>query len=621
MEHKLKKSQEQLKLILSSLKDLVFVISQDYKILFVNKSAVEKFEKELTGKLCYSIIKGIKLPCDFCPMKTFAESNVSQVRFEQCINFPSTNETNIFDIISSPIENYDGKPAIIEILRDITEQAKEKDEFRKLNAYNRNLIEASLDPLVTIDPDGKIMDVNRATETITGRSREELIGTDFLSYFTKPKKASEGYKKVFETGSVQDYELNLQHVDGHVTQVLYNASVFKDEDGNVSGVFATARDITEKKKTEQKLKKSEKWLSITLRSIGYAVIATDNKGNINFMNPVTESLTGWKQDEALGKELKVIFNIINEKTGARVQNPVSRVLREGIIIGLANDTILIRKDGKKILIADSGAPIRDDEGNIMGVILVFRDITERKKAEEEKIRLTEELAIKEKLAFLGEISVAVGHELRNPLTAIKNNIYYLSMILENPTEDLSETLKYINEDIARMNKIILDLLDYSRIKTLERRSVNVNKLIEDLLLRSNIPENITVDKNFQENISKIFVDGLRFEQILINIINNAFEAMESGGKLTIVTSQVNYEIEIQIKDTGCGIESNNLEKIFEPFYTTKVKGIGLGLGITKRLIEAHDGTISVQSQIGKGTTFKLKFPLIKKNINTEGIDI
>ena len=232
----------------------------------------------------------------------------------------------------------------------------------------------------------------------------------------------------------------------------------------------------------------------------------------------------------------------------------------------------------------------------------------------EELEITKKLlAEKEKLAFLGEIAGAVGHELRNPLAAIKNNIYYLSMILENPSEEFHETVNILNEDIYRSTRIIKDLLDYSKIASLDLRNLDINILFSELISKIEIPENIEIEKNFQENISETLIDRIRFEQILINLISNAFDAMENGGILTIETSQRNNEIEIQIKDTGIGIEPNNLEKIFHPLFTTKAKGFGLGLAVVKRYIEAHNGTMSIQSQLGEGTSFQLKFPIIKND--------
>ncbi len=238
----------------------------------------------------------------------------------------------------------------------------------------------------------------------------------------------------------------------------------------------------------------------------------------------------------------------------------------------------------------------------------------------EELEITKKLlAEKEKLAFLGEIAGAVGHELRNPLAAIKNNIYYLSMILENPSEEFHETVEILNEDIYRSTRIIKDLLDYSKVAALDLTSLDVNNFITELISKIKIPENIELEKNLKENISNALLDRIRFEQILTNLITNAFDAMEDGGILTIETSQQNNKINIQIKDTGIGIEPNNLEKIYHPLFTTKAKGFGLGLAIVKRYVETHNGILSVKSKLGEGTNFQLKFPIIKDEHKEESI--
>ncbi len=272
--------------------------------------------------------------------------------------------------------------------------------------------------------------------------------------------------------------------------------------------------------------------------------------------------------------------------------------------------------------------------------LLQQEIAKRKKLEEELknaleeleqsnrdyIRTFEELEItkkllaeKEKLAFLGEIAGAVGHELRNPLAAIKNNIYYLSMILENPSEEFHETVEILNDDIYRSTRIIKDLLDYSKIAALDLTSLDVNNFITELISKIKIPENIELEKNLKENISNALLDRIRFEQILTNLITNALDAMEDGGILTIETSQQNNKINIQIKDTGIGIEPNNLENIYHPLFTTKAKGFGLGLAIVKRYVETHNGILSVKSKLGEGTNFQLIFPIIKDEHKEESI--
>jgi len=192
----------------------------------------------------------------------------------------------------------------------------------------------------------------------------------------------DAFKKCEEQGQEYDIESPFTSLNGDQKWVRTNAKAVK-EGGVVVKIMGVLEDITERKYAEEKLKKSEEWFSTTLKSIGDAVITTDTKGNVTMLNPVAESLTGWKQKEVTGKPLNEIFNIINENTREQVENPVEKVLREGKIVGLANHTFLIAKDGKEIPIDDSASPIRDSSGEIIGVVLVFHDIIERKQAEAE----------------------------------------------------------------------------------------------------------------------------------------------------------------------------------------------------------------------------------------------
>ncbi len=268
---------------------------------------------------------------------------------------------------------------------------KSRNDEKSASLYARSLLEASLDPFVTISAEGKITDVNKATELVTGCLREQLIGSDFSDYFTEPEKARAGYKKVFANGFVKDYPLAIRNKSGKITNVLYNASVYRDETGTIQGVFAAARDVTAINEAQEALHKAQETLRLnteqrwatTLASIGDAVIATDKSGKVTFMNGVAEKMTGWTLVESLQKPVKKVFNIVNEQTRLEVESPITKVLKEGMVVGLANHTILIRKDGSEVPIDDSGAPIKDKEERVTGVVLVFRDISERKKTEKE----------------------------------------------------------------------------------------------------------------------------------------------------------------------------------------------------------------------------------------------
>jgi PAS domain S-box-containing protein len=272
-----------------------------------------------------------------------------------------------------------------------SESRKVDDKVHAASLYARSLLEASLDPLVTISAEGKITDVNNATELITGCSRENLVGSNFSDYFTEPEKARVGYTKLFTEGFVKDYPLAIHHKSGKITNVLYNASIYRNEKGEMQGIFAAAREITDVTKVHEALRitqetlrlNSEQRWATTLASIGDAVIATDIVGKVMFMNGVAENLTGWTLNDALQKPVKEVLNIINEQTRSEVENPIAKVLKEGKVVGLANHTVLIRKDRSEVPIDDSGAPVKDKEGKITGVVLVFRDITKRKQQEHE----------------------------------------------------------------------------------------------------------------------------------------------------------------------------------------------------------------------------------------------
>jgi len=372
--------------------------------------------------------------------------------------------------------------------------------------------------------------------------------------------------------------------------------------------FYSQKLMTKQIRTQQKLSKSEELYFTTLKSIGDAVITTDRQGIITFLNYKAEITTGWKFEEALGRPIIDVFKIINEITRESVENPVARVIKEGIVVGLANHSILIARDGSEIPIDDSGAPINDESGNPIGVVLVFHDITERKKAEEaEKQAL---MARQEKLAMLGQLAGGVGHELRNPLGAIKNAVYFLKMVLEEPEKDIKETLDVLDKEVEISESIINSLLGFARPKAPLLQKADINHIIQEVFSRLKVPENVDVVKNLDETLPSILVDPDQLTHVFGNILLNAIQAMGEGGQLIIKTEVLDPGwITISISDTGTGISKGNLKKLFEPLYTTKAKGIGLGLAISKIIVEGHEGEINVQSKIGKGSTFMVILPI------------
>jgi PAS domain S-box-containing protein len=259
------------------------------------------------------------------------------------------------------------------IVQDITERKRAEEALRLSNIYNRSLIEANLDPLVTIGLDGKITDANAATELITGYSREELIGTVSSDYFTEPEKASKGYQQVFVQGEIRDYPLEIQHRDGHIIPVLYNASVYKDENGKIIGVFASAHDITERKKAEEKIQ----ILANVVESSDDAIITKSLDGIITSWNRGAEQVYGYSAEEALGRSISILEpDYLKGET-----KQLAEKIKHGEKIH-HSETLRLKKDGTTINISITLSPVLDASGELVAISTIARDITERRKAEE-----------------------------------------------------------------------------------------------------------------------------------------------------------------------------------------------------------------------------------------------
>ena len=232
-----------------------------------------------------------------------------------------------------------------------------------------------------------------------------------------------------------------------------------------------------------------------------------------------------------------------------------------------------------------------------------RMIIERKRLEEVLIR-------SERLATLGELAGGVAHELRNPLAAITNAIYFLNIAIENPNSEIKETLQILEQEVKTSGRIISDLLDFARVKSPDHQEVDINNCIQSALTRTKVPDNIELESQLDEGLPSLMGDPGQLEQIIGNLLLNAIQAMPDGGKMIIKSELESPEwVEVSITDTGVGIPEENREKIFEPLFTTKAKGIGLGLAIVQVLVHGHNGIITVESEVRKGSTFIIRFPI------------
>jgi nitrogen fixation negative regulator NifL len=360
--------------VLEILPVYTILLTPDYHVSFANRYFREHFGED-QGRRCYEYLFGLSEPCANCETYKVMQTGTSR-RWEW--TGPDNRNYDVFDF---PFSDADGSALILELGIDITERKQVEEKLRSFNAYNRSLIEASLDALVTITPDGKIGDVNTVTEAITGYPREVLIGTAFHGYFTDPEKARLGYEQVFETGTVRDYELEIQHRDGHTTPVVYNASVYHDESGKVAGVFAAARDISERKQAEQKLHQLNTYNRSLIEASLDALATITSDGKIGDVNSVTEAITGYNRDELIGKDFHNYFS-----DPAKARSGYQRVFETGMLHDYELE--IQHRDGHTTPVVYNASVYRDESGNVAGVFAAARDITERKQAEHQLIILT-----------------------------------------------------------------------------------------------------------------------------------------------------------------------------------------------------------------------------------------
>jgi signal transduction histidine kinase len=269
-----------------------------------------------------------------------------------------------------------------------------------------------------------------------------------------------------------------------------------------------------------------------------------------------------------------------------------------------------RPDGSEFPVEISLSPLETEEGVL--VMSAIRDITERKRGQEaleEKTRALEaaqeELVRRERLAVLGQLAGSVSHELRNPLGVIQNSVYYLKLVLPEE-ERVRKHLAILDRQVAAATGIISSMLDFARTTLPSRGSADLNALVRDAVERLLVPETIRVEQSLSEGLAPVMVDADHFRLILDNLLSNAVQAMPDGGVLRVSTRWAGGRMETSVEDTGRGIAPEHLERIFEPLFTTKSKGIGLGLSLVKRLTEANDGTIRVESTLGGGARFTVE---------------
>jgi PAS domain S-box-containing protein len=542
----------------------------------------------------------------------------------------------------SPVRDASGAVVgVAKSARDITEQKRLRRELTAQQEWFRVTLGSIGDGVIASDPDGRVTYMNAHAEALTGWTSHAATGRALADVF---RSINEKTRQPVENPA--DLVIRSGHVaglanhtllisrDGTQRPIADSAAPIRDGAGRIIGVVLIFRDVTEERKVEDAIAEQREWFETTLESIGDAVIATDERGRVAFMNPIAERLTGWRLAQARGRSCSDVFRIVDEESRGTVESPVTRALAEGAIVGLANHIVLVAADGTECPIDDSAAPIRSRDGRIVGVVLVFRDVTERRRMELERrsgARERERLLEAERTAradaerasrVKDEFVAMMSHELRTPLNAIIG----WTQLMSNAGTD-TDLLRRGVDVIARNTRVqaqlISDLLDISRIVsgklrlTMER--VDLESIIRDaieIVQQSANDKRITIEHELPATTGTIAGDRARVEQIVWNLLSNAIKFTPEGGRVVIRLRQAaGAGAEITVTDTGMGIRQDFLPHIFERFQqadrtiTKRFGGLGLGLAIVKHLVELHGGTITADSAgEGHGATFVVVLP-------------
>jgi two-component system sporulation sensor kinase A len=606
--------------------DAIYILDKHGNFVTVNRKAEELtgFKREdFIGKSFRKIIPLKSLPKAVGGFLDVIRGK--EVRLE--LELKTADKKRILvEVTSKPLVIKGKIVGTLGIARDITERILTEKELKETNRKLEMFFETAMEGITIVDLKENVIFVNKTFAEMLGYRKEELVGVNLRKLvdekgFKEIQRRTETRKK----GEVSRYELILYDKYGqpHIAQV--SASPLWDEKGNFDGALAIVMDVTERRRAEEALREKEEKFRKIFENANDCFIYLNTQGTILDVNKKAAQVFGGLREELIGKHF-LKTGVVSAKDIPKLLSAFSRIImgKEGYM------TLWIKnKRGQKFCLECSSAIMKLGDRRI-AILVIARDITERKQMQkklEEYSQHLEELveqrtkALKEaqeqlirseRLAAIGQVAAMVGHDLRNPLTGIKGAVYYLkNKLVPFMDENVGGMLQLIEENVEYANNIVSDLMEYSREIKLELTETTPKAVIAETLLTVEVPEGIQILDLTQDN-PKMKVDIDKMKRVFSNIIKNAVDAMPNGGKLTITSKETNGNVEIAFNDTGTGIAKDVLEKIWTPFFTTKSKGMGLGLPICKRLVEAHSGKISAESKVREGTTVTVTIPIKTK---------
>ncbi len=625
-ELKLRESEERYRTLVESATDVIFTLSPEGLITSLNpafetivgwqredwigKNYLPILHPEDQGRaieLFGRVLKGEKLPS-----------------FELRILHPSGGYI-ILEITVVPLFEGETIKAILGIARDVT-QRKEKEEALRISQEKFSKTFRATPVWLTLSSleEGRYYEANEAFYRGTGYSEEEVIGktTLELGLWPTPEDRSAFVNELREKGFVKNREVKFRKKSGELMDALISAELVE-----ISGskyILKATLDLTDRKRAEESLRASEERYRSLVEYSSDAILLLDPQRRILSCNEAFSHLFGYGRDEIEGKSIRLLHPSEESfRSFGQLYYPV--IHERGFV---RSESELLRKNGEKVLVEGVTSAIRAPDGTITGYVVALRDISDKRRIEQEKAALEEQLRQSQKMEAIGILAGGVAHDFNNLLTVIQGNC---ELILFGLSEGhpLRRGIEQISGAAHRAADLTRQLLAFSRRQILEPKIIDLNEVVHHIekMLKRIIGEDIRLETILAKDLGSVRADPSQIEQVIFNLAVNARDAMPNGGTLTVETSNVELDehyakthlsvlpgpyVMLSIADTGIGMTPEVKERIFEPFFTTKEKGKGTGLGLSTvyGIVKQSNGYIWVYSEPGQGTTFKIYFPRV-----------
>lgn len=593
---------------LDALEDGVYIIDCNFVIQYMNKAMVSLFGEGVRKK-CYTVINQGEAICPWC-------------RAEQVFDLKETCYGEValprvgryFHITAISVTSRNGMNSQLVIYRDITRTKVQEARLKSSEEDYRRLFNHVGCGVFTSSKQGRFLDVNPALLSMLGYDdKEEFLDLDLATQVYLDPKHRTAYQTIIEKeGKVVDYEVEWKRRDGSIIPVLLTTHLRYNIEKRVLGYEGIVVDCSQRKKIENRMKEALDFLDKIITCSPDAIMATDLKGEVLIWNQGAEETFGYRSEEVIGKKK------ITEIYPNGVAQEMMQKLRFDDYGGrgkLKSYPMTVQhRDGHMIEGSLSASIIYDDRGKEIASVGIFVDLGERLRMERKLSETRQHLLQSEKLAAMGRLTSQIAHELNNPLFGIMNTLELMKTEI-SPENKRRRLLDMSLSETERLADMLKKMLSFSTPDQVKRSNISINIVLEEILLLygKRFRENsIKVTTRFMEFPGLVYASKDQLRQVFLNMFSNAMDAMPDGGVLSISTDQKDQTVLIVIADTGIGIEEENLERIFESFFTTKtdnVKGVGLGLSVCYGFIKDHGGEISVKSTPYRGTVFTISLPV------------